>query len=100
MANSITVNITTVKNKSGELKALNSSFKKQVEELRTTESALNSMWEGQAKEEFHNAFHKDITQMTNFYNAIEKYVQSLNQIALKYETAERKNVSTATQRTY
>lgn len=100
MANNITVNTATVKNKSGDLKALNVSFKKLVEELKTTEGALNSMWEGEAKKEFHNAFHKDITQMTNFYNAIEKYVQSLNQIVQKYEAAERKNVSTATQRTY
>ncbi len=100
MANNITVNTGTVKSKAQELKTLNSSFNKQVEELKSTESGLNSMWEGEAKTEFHSAFTKDVTQMSNFYNAIEKYVASLEQIVAKYESAESKNVTTASQRNY
>lgn len=100
MANNITVNTGTVKNKAQQLKNLNSSFKKQVDQLRTTESSLNTMWEGEAKNQFHTAFTRDITQMSNFYNAIEKYVQSLEQIVAKYESAESKNVATASQRKY
>ena len=38
--------------------------------------------------------------MNNFYNAIEKYVQTLQEIAKKYDAAEQKNVSTATKRAY
>ena len=38
--------------------------------------------------------------MNNFYNAIEKYVTSLEQIVAAYQSAESKNVSTATQRKY
>lgn len=72
MANNITVNTGTVKSKAGELRNLNKTFKSKVEQLKSTESSLNSMWEGEAKTEFHNAFNKDITQMNNFYNAIEK----------------------------
>jgi WXG100 family type VII secretion target len=100
MANSITVNTATVKSKAGELKTLNASFKKLVDELKTTESSLNTMWEGDAKTEFHNAFNNDTVQMTNFYNAIEKYVQNLETIVAKYESAEQKNVTTASQRSY
>ena len=38
--------------------------------------------------------------MHNFYNAIEQYVQKLEQIAAAYEKAEKKNTSTATTRKY
>ncbi len=100
MANNITVNTGTVKAKAGELRNLNKTFKSKVEQLKSTESSLNSMWEGEAKTQFHNAFNKDMTQMNNFYNAIEKYVTSLEQIVAAYQSAESKNVSTATQRKY
>ena len=46
MANNITVNTGTVKSKAGELRNLNKTFKSKVEQLKSTESSLNSMWEG------------------------------------------------------
>ena len=58
------------------------------------------MWEGEAKTAFHKAFTQDVTQMHNFYNAIEQYVQKLDQIATAYEQAEKKNTATATTRKY
>jgi WXG100 family type VII secretion target len=100
MANSIQVTPKTLIDKANELKNLNSRFKSQYESLKTTESALNGMWEGEAKTAFHTAFTSDITQMSNFYNAIERYVQTLQQIAAEYEKAEGKNVSTASTRKY
>ena len=100
MANNITVNTGTVASKMAELKTLNNSFKSQVQNLVSTESSLNSMWEGESRQTFHREFQKDITQMNNFYNAIEKYVQALQEIAKKYDAAEQKNVSTATKRAY
>ena len=86
MAN-ITVNTSTITNKAGELKTLNSSLKTQIEELTSTESALNSMWEGDANDAFHKAFTQDINQMNEFYNAIEKYITSLQEIVSVYEKA-------------
>jgi WXG100 family type VII secretion target len=100
MANAITVNTGTVKTKAGELRNLNASFKKQMEELKSTEQTLNGMWEGDAKTQFHAAFLKDAVQMDNFYQAINQYVQSLETIVSKYEAAEQKNVNVATQRNY
>ena len=90
----------TLTNKAAELKSLNSRFQAQVTQLRTQESSLNSMWEGEARTAFHSAFEKDVTQMDNFYNLIEKYAQSLNEIAKEYDRAEKVNVSTATNRSY
>ena len=100
MSSTIQVTTATLKNKANELKNLNSKFKSQVENLNSEESSLNGMWEGEAKDAFHKAFSQDITQMHNFYNAIEQYVQKLEQIAAAYEKAEKKNTSTATTRKY
>ena len=58
------------------------------------------MWEGQARETFHNAFASDKIQMDNFYNAVEVYAQRLEQIAAKYAQAEAANVEIASERTY
>lgn len=100
MAGKIMVNTSTLTNKAGELKSLNSNFKKQVEALTTTENSLNSMWEGDAKQAFHTAFSRDIVQMNNFYNAIEQYVAKLQEIVSAYEKAENANLNTANTRTY
>lgn len=100
MANQIEVTTSTLTNKANELKSLNSRFKSQVSTLRSYESSLNGMWDGEANNAFHSAFTKDATQMDNFYNAIEKYISSLNEIIQEYERAERANLSTATSRTY
>ena len=86
--------------KAEELAALNNSFKTNVSELEAEEQNLMGMWEGQAKEAFHQAFSSDKIQMTNFSTLIEKYVASLITIAAKYEEAERINTDTATARKY
>ena len=86
--------------KAEELSSLNNSFKTNVSELEAEEQNLMGMWEGQAKEAFHQAFSSDKTQMTNFSTLIEKYVASLLTIAAKYEEAERINTETATARKY
>lgn len=98
MANNITVNTGTVSNKASELRTLNSSFKSQVENLVSTESSLNSMWEGESKETFHREFQKDITRMNTFHTTIEKYISSLDEIVKMYEKAENANVNTASTR--
>ena len=36
---------------------------------------------------------RDITQMHNFYNAIEQYVAKLNEIAASYEKAEKNSIN-------
>ena len=86
--------------KAEELSSLNNSFRTNVSELEAEEENLMGMWEGQAKEAFHQAFSSDKIQMTNFSTLIEKYVASLLTIAAKYEEAERINTETATARKY
>ena len=86
--------------KAEELQQLNQTFKAKVDALDETEVALAGMWDGDAKEAFHNAFNKDKVQMTNFYNAIAQYVSVMEQIAAKYNEAEVRNVDTASTRNY
>lgn len=94
------VSINDLKTKVDSLRQLNSQFKSQVSDLESTEASLNGMWEGQARETFHQAFASDKIQMDNFYNAVEVYAQRLEAIAAKYAQAEAENIEIASQRTY
>lgn len=95
-----TVSVNDLKTKVDTLRQLNAQFKSQVGELESTEANLNGMWEGEAKETFHNAFTSDKTQMNNFYNAVEVYAQRLETIAQRYAQAEAANVEIAAERSY
>ena len=94
------VSVQDLRTKVDSLRTLNSEFKSKTDDLSTTEAALNGMWEGEAREAFHRAFDSDITQMSNFYNAIEVYAQRLEEIATRYENAESQNLDIATTRSY
>lgn len=96
----IRVTAAQLKAKAEELTSLNSSFKTNVSELEACEQNLVSMWDGQTKDAFHQAFNNDKIQMTNFSTLIEKYVATLMTIAAKYEQAENINTETASTRTY
>lgn len=89
-----------LRNKAAELRQLNQNFKKSVEEMTSTEQQLVGMWDGEAKETFHNAFNADRSQMDVFYQTIEKYCVALENNAAKYEQNEAKNVQTASTRSY
>ena len=95
-----TVSVNDLKTKVDTLRQLNAQFKSQVGELESPEANLNGMWEGEAKETFHNAFTSDKTQMNNFYNAVEVYAQRLEAIAQRYAQAEAANVEIAAERSY
>ncbi|MBO6142551.1 MAG: WXG100 family type VII secretion target [Lachnospira sp.] len=83
-----------------QLKQLNATFKNTTSDLEASEENLNSMWEGDANDQFHKAFKSDKTQMDNFYNAIEKYVSVLQEMVANYESVEAVNTDTAVQRNY
>ena len=89
-----------LKNKAQELRQVDSSFKTAVEELQTTEQQLLTMWDGEAKDAFDQAFKSDVGQMETFYQTIEKYCQALETDASTYEKAEQTNLQTATTRSY
>ena len=99
MTKTIIVTTTTVTKKAEELKTLNNQFKKQLTQLKSTERTLNSMWEGEANNAFHQAFERDVLKMEKFYQTIENYVMKLKEIVKSYEKAEKVNLNTAQKRT-
>jgi len=89
-----------LRNKAAALRQLNNSFKREVEEMTQNEQSLMKMWDGEAKEEFHQAYNSDKAQMDNFYQVIEQYCAVLENSAAKYEEVERRNLATASNRSY
>lgn len=83
-----------------QLTQLNSQFKSATGNLETTEAQLCSMWEGQARDTFDTAFKNDKTQMDNFYNAIQQYIQVLQENLARYQKAEAENADIASTRKY
>ena len=96
----IRVTAAQLKAKADELTNLNNTLKANVRDLEASEQNLATMWEGQAKDAFHQAFHNDKVQMGNFSMLIEKYVSVLLNIAAKYAQAESVNTETASARNY
>ena len=97
---SFTANVQQLRTKAEELSGLNSNFKTTVSELEAEEQTLAGMWDGQAKEAFHQAFNSDKIQMTNFSTLIDKYVAVLLNIAAKYEQVDNAGAEIASTRTY
>lgn len=82
----------------GTLDRQNQLLNDQISKLRQTESKLNSMWEGEAKQAFQQVFNKDMTQFEAFHSLIGKYGNVLEQAAQNYEDKERKNIELASHR--
>lgn len=84
----------------GRISDLNNQFKARAAQLGEQETALCSMWEGQARDAFHQAFLRDRQQMEVFEQLIAGYVQALLEIAVRYEQAEARNREIAAARKY
>lgn len=100
MASQITVSTRELNSKAQTLQTNNQRLNTLIDQLRTQEASLCSMWEGDAKDEFDKAFRSDINQMKNFYEAIKDYVVKLNEIIKNYDEAEARNVQIAQERKY
>ena len=66
----IQVTAEELRNRATQLQGLNAKFQSEIENLMSCQSNLNTMWEGEAKDAFNNAFMKDKGNMDNFKNAI------------------------------
>lgn len=89
-----------LRNAAERISDLNSQFKARASQLGEQEASLCGMWEGQAKDAFHQAFMRDRQQMDAFVQLINQYVQALLEIALRYEQAENQNREIAGRRAY
>lgn len=82
------------------LKTKRKSLESKIEALQMSEKNLSGKWEGDAKNEFENAFNNDVKQMKNFVRLIIQYESSLQDIIETYRDAETQNKTTANTRTY
>ncbi len=89
-----------LRRRAGQLSELNSQFQAKASLLGEQEGSLCSMWEGQAKDAFHQAFVHDRQQMEVFHHLISQYIQALLEIAVRYERAEARNREIAAARSY
>lgn len=89
-----------IRAKAGLLSDLNGQFRAKTGDLESKEQGVCSMWEGEAKSTFHQAFARDKSQMDVFSSLIDEYVGALLDIAQKYEEAERRAVELAASRSY
>lgn len=89
-----------LRNAAERISDLNNQFKERALQLSEQETSLCSMWEGQAKDTFHQAFMRDRQQMDAFVQLINQYVQALLEIAVRYEQAENRNREIAAARSY
>ena len=94
------VSTNEVKQRVDELRELNKAFKSAVDNLEGQEQTLVSMWEGSARDTFHNAFVSDIGQMGSFYNTIEAFASVLMTIVNNYIQTENMNIEIASERNY
>ena len=84
-----------VRNKAAELHRINEQYKVTIENLKAEAARLSGMWEGEAHDTFDAKFKNDGIRMDNFYTAIQDYCAKLDDIAVNYNNAEARNVSTA-----
>lgn len=87
-------------NAANNLSEDNNQFRARVNDLITCANELASMWQGEANNQFNNAFNTDQERWTEFATLIDQYVEALGTVAQTYATAEETNVSTASTRTY
>lgn len=87
-----------LKAEADKLSELNQQFKNEVEALTEKEAALSSMWEGQARDAFHNAYSTDKVQFDNFYKGITEFVRRLSEAADDYARADSSGAGIANTR--
>lgn len=89
-----------LRKKAEDLRGLSNQFKGQVDNLVGDEGNLANTWDGPAKDTFHREFEKDVRQMRNFKEAIDKYAAALDEIAQRYDQQEQANVNIGETRRY
>lgn len=89
-----------LRSKAAELRGKNNQVRTQLNTMVSNKTSVCSMWEGEAKDKFSQAFDRDKNQINNFIQTIEKYAAALEEAARQYELTERNNVNIASNRTY
>lgn len=79
---------------------LSERYANRIAKLEELEGMLVQMWEGEARDAFHEAFASDIQQMYNFKALAVRFAELLAEIQARYADAEARNIDIARTRTY
>ena len=100
MANGFLVNAATLRSLAEELRTLNEQYKTRVENLAAQEQELSTMWSGEAQAAFRQAFATDKVGLDQYKAVIDRYIQALEEAAVKYSEAEARATEIAKTRTH
>ena len=81
-----------------DLQTLNERFRTEVNAMTEKEESLSGMWEGEARNAFHNAYATDAQKFQEFYNTVARFIQTLSEDAQKYQKAEAQAAAVANTR--
>lgn len=94
----IRVTPSVLKSKAEELQSGLKSLSQKMDELQQRENQLSGMWQGEAKESFHNAFMTSYNECQPFFEELQKFIAKLVETAEQYERAEQEAASRAQSR--
>ena len=94
------VSLGDVSAKAEALREQAAAYKSAVDNLGSTEEALNGMWEGEAHSQFDTVFKTDTAQMYKFYELVIQYAEALLNMKQRYDLAEQQNIELARARCY
>ena len=78
-----------------ELRSLNTEFRNKTADIRAEHQNLITKWEGDASTAFEQNFHREEIGFDNFAQAVDEYIQALQEILAQYEAAEATNTNIA-----
>ncbi len=94
----IKVQPSVLRNKAAELQTQSDALSGKMDELLDREHQLSTMWEGPAKESFHNSFMTSYENCQPFFQELKRFIMKLEETAQVYEEAEAQAEQSAAQR--
>jgi len=89
------VSSSELRRRAEELRNFNTNLRTEIKNMEGREARLSGMWEGDARNEFHNQFNTNKSMFQNFCTLIDKYVVALEDAATEYDRREADNVQIA-----
>lgn len=84
----VKVNTVTMKNEAAQLREIKNDLAESFKKLYTDLDAMDSMWEGPAKDAFTASVQEDKLMCDKFYAEIEEFIVQMEDAAGAYEKCE------------
>ena len=94
----IKVTPAVLRQKSEELQTGVKNLAQKMNELQERENSLSGMWQGAAKDSFHNAFMTSYNECQPFFQELQRFIVKLDETAKQYEMAEARATEAAQKR--